>query len=97
MFSGLYGIDVRSDDPLIRNGQRAVVIQGQSIAAGGFSLIDRLPWLRFMPSWLPGFGFKRTAEECVRILKEAHNVPFDLALDNLVISLFYHEYTSVLH
>jgi len=36
-----------------------------------------------MPSWFPGCGFARVAEQCIRALKEANTIPFDMAVDNL--------------
>jgi len=36
-----------------------------------------------MPSWFPGCGFARVAEQCIRALEEANTIPFNMAMDNL--------------
>ncbi|PIL34529.1 cytochrome P450 [Ganoderma sinense ZZ0214-1] len=40
-------------------------------------LVDQLPFLRHLPSWLPGLGFKRQAVQWRKDLDELAQIPFD--------------------
>ncbi|KAE9410131.1 cytochrome P450 2 Le.CYP2 [Gymnopus androsaceus JB14] len=83
MFSALWGLDINPEDPLVQKAVTSTSTMAQSTLSGAFPTIERFPWLRFMPSWFPGCAFKRVAEECLSITKEANTIPFDMAMDNL--------------
>ncbi|KAF5385616.1 hypothetical protein D9757_006803 [Collybiopsis confluens] len=54
------------------------------------ALLGRYPWLQYLPSWFPGCGFKKIAEQVRKGLGEAATNPFDLAVKNLVgVDLLY--------
>ncbi|KAM5545443.1 hypothetical protein V8D89_000481 [Ganoderma adspersum] len=40
-------------------------------------LVDQFPFLRHLPSWLPGLGFKRQARQWRQDLDELAQIPFD--------------------
>ena len=40
--------------------------RGQTITVPGRFVVEVIPWLRFLPQWLPGAGFKRWAAEAKR-------------------------------
>ncbi|KAE9398000.1 cytochrome P450 2 Le.CYP2 [Gymnopus androsaceus JB14] len=83
MFSSLWGLDVHPEDPLAQNAVKGVLAMGQTAIPGAFPAIERFPWLRLMPSWFPGCEFARVAEQCLKTVKEANTIPFDMAMDNL--------------
>ncbi|OAA78163.1 Cytochrome P450 [Akanthomyces lecanii RCEF 1005] len=39
-------------------------------------VVDSIPLLRFLPSWLPGMSFKTTAADWLRINHQANDVPY---------------------
>lgn len=41
-----------------------------------FWVVDSIPLLRFLPSWLPGMSFKTTAANWLRINHQVNNVPY---------------------
>ncbi|KAE9406650.1 cytochrome P450, partial [Gymnopus androsaceus JB14] len=82
IFSTLWGLDVNPEDPLAQNAVELIRTLARITAPGAFPVMERFPWLRFMPSWLPGCGFKRSANQCLKQMKEADTVPFDMAVNN---------------
>ncbi|KAJ7628751.1 cytochrome P450 [Roridomyces roridus] len=53
-----------------------------SAAKPGAWAVDILPWLRHLPSWLPGTGFKRVAAQWNRMHLDVVQGPYDWALEN---------------
>ncbi|KAJ7250815.1 cytochrome P450 [Mycena haematopus] len=45
--------------------------------------VNTFPILRYLPSWMPGAGFKRFAAECRQLTKEMREVPFDFVKQNM--------------
>ncbi|PPQ83215.1 Dimethyltryptamine 4-hydroxylase (PsiH) [Psilocybe cyanescens] len=71
-----YGIDLAEDDPWLEATQLAN--EGLAIASvPGSFWVDSFPSLKYLPSWLPGAGFKRKA----RVWKEGAdhmvNMPYE--------------------
>ncbi|KAE9396842.1 cytochrome P450 1 [Gymnopus androsaceus JB14] len=83
IFSALYGLDVDSEDPFAQEAVEFVEELLPTFVPGSFPIIEQFPWLRFMPSWLPGCGFKRIIDQCLRQRENAINIPFDMAVENL--------------
>ncbi|KAL4261036.1 cytochrome P450 family protein [Pleurotus pulmonarius] len=62
IISTSYGLDVEPEhDPNVERAERALV-QLKDAGISGTFVVDILPLLRYMPSWMPGAGFKRYAE-----------------------------------
>jgi hypothetical protein len=61
---------------------------GQTQLSGAFPLLERFPWLRYMPSWFPGCSFKKLANECRKTTEEIYTTLYNMVLDNLVSSSF---------
>ncbi|PPQ74860.1 hypothetical protein CVT24_002899 [Panaeolus cyanescens] len=58
-----YGYSVASkDDPVLRTVSQMMKEFGIATTPGMF-LVDFIPALRYIPTWLPGAGFKRTADK----------------------------------
>jgi hypothetical protein len=59
-----YGIKVKEyDDPFIIAAEKGVRAAFQATIPGSF-LVDMMPWLRWVPEWMPGAGFQKVAREC---------------------------------
>ncbi|KAL4264901.1 cytochrome P450 family protein [Pleurotus pulmonarius] len=60
-----YGINVKPEhDPTIERGEKALR-QLQKAAIAGTYLVDLIPILKHIPSWMPGAGFKAYAEQAL--------------------------------
>ncbi|KAF9255026.1 hypothetical protein L218DRAFT_1009024 [Marasmius fiardii PR-910] len=69
MISVAYGIDVKNkNDRYIQNAERAFDVLMYALQPGNF-LVESLPWLKYVPEWLPGAGFKSKARKW-RTLRE---------------------------
>jgi cytochrome P450 len=77
IMSVAYGIDVLPEnDPYVADSEKLL----QALAIGSTpeaALLDAIPWLIKMPSWLPGGRFKRYAREWYPIVVRSINAPFD--------------------
>ncbi|KAF9645995.1 cytochrome P450 [Thelephora ganbajun] len=70
-----YGLDVRSvDDPYLKATTEAMEGVKLAVVPGAF-LVDIFPILRYVPSWFPGGGFKKIAEEVRNNLAVSVNGP----------------------
>lgn len=58
----VYGIDMAPvNDPYIDSVEKA--LDGVTVAAvPGAFLVDVVPWLKYMPAWVPGAEFQRKAK-----------------------------------
>ena len=82
-----YGLKFRDvNDPFIGLAQRAIKSLLDAAIPGAF-LVDLIPWLKYVPEWMPGAGFQKQANEWKRLQKDFHNIPYDEALKNLVLPL----------
>ncbi|KIJ36310.1 hypothetical protein M422DRAFT_179536, partial [Sphaerobolus stellatus SS14] len=57
-----YGYDIKPmNDKYVRMAENNTKSFGLAISPRAY-LVDNIPWLRYVPKWMPGAGFKRTAE-----------------------------------
>ena len=79
-----YGIDVvNSDDPFILAVERGVRALSVAARPGAF-LVDSLPALRWVPSWMPGAGFKCWAEQANELVSAMRDAPLVFVENALV-------------
>ncbi|KAJ7590411.1 cytochrome P450 [Mycena floridula] len=78
MLSTIYGIDVQdNNDPYT-----AILEAGVKAASAAASpsptlfFIEAFPWLKYLPSWLPGAGFKRQGNDWKKAGLSTRQVPF---------------------
>lgn len=92
-----YGIEVLPEgDPYIKTaeaGMSSVAIAG---APGAF-LVDTLPFLRYVPAWVPGAGFQRQAKQWRKVAEDMVHKPFEatkqaLVSDTRLISAHVHQF-----
>ncbi|KAJ5378228.1 uncharacterized protein N7496_005637 [Penicillium cataractarum] len=70
-----YNIEPHKRDPLVRMANLA--LEHFSIAGTpGAWLVDMIPILKYVPAWLPGAGFKRTAQQWKKNLQDVVNKPY---------------------
>ena len=53
-------------------------------AAEGFFLVNAIPWLRYLPSWFPGAGFKKIAKDGYENSMAMYKRPHEMTKENLV-------------
>lgn len=79
-----YGLDVRPEhDPNIARAEKALSNIADAAISGTF-LVDILPFLKHVPSWMPGAGFKRFAEKSRPDVIDMLNAPFRDGCNRLV-------------
>lgn len=82
-----YGYDVKEEgDPYVDIAELALDQFSKLVQPGAF-LVDIVPFLRYVPSWLPGAGFKKTGESWRSTLMEAVDMPYNFVLRRLVREL----------
>lgn len=83
-----YGWQVTgADDALLAVMDETVAI-GAQLSQPGRWLVNFVPWLRFIPAWVPGAGFKRFAAHCGERLSRIDRVPFAWAKEQIVGCIF---------
>ncbi|KAG7442296.1 cytochrome P450 [Guyanagaster necrorhizus] len=71
-----YGYEVGEDgDALVELVDRTMAEFSQVTVPGAF-LVDQIPFLRFLPEWLPGMAFKSKARQWATDLDDMVNVPY---------------------
>ncbi|THU76692.1 hypothetical protein K435DRAFT_704248, partial [Dendrothele bispora CBS 962.96] len=81
-FTTMYGYDITShQDHLPRAARQALEVLEQ---LPGLDAYTYLPFLRYLPSWFPGGGFKTLAKGSRTCIEEIKEVPFKIAVDQWV-------------
>ncbi|KAF4592240.1 O-methylsterigmatocystin oxidoreductase [Ophiocordyceps camponoti-floridani] len=70
-----YAVDQEKKDPLLDIVGR--MMEDLSVAFTALAwLVDLIPALQYLPSFLPGMGFKKTAEECKKTSLAVEDIPY---------------------
>ncbi|KAJ7753359.1 cytochrome P450 [Mycena maculata] len=78
-----YGYQVKEhDDPIIKVLFTAAHNLSDAVTPGAF-LVDTLPILRYLPSWMPGGGFHKTAAKWNKTLAATVELPFNYVKDQM--------------
>ncbi|VDC07377.1 unnamed protein product [Peniophora sp. CBMAI 1063] len=89
-----YGWTVNgADDKFVKLIEDGFKVQAE-IARPGRWFVDIFPWLRFVPSWFPGAGFKRKAEEYKTYFREVDRAPHDWAMERINSGTYIDSFTS---
>ncbi|KAI1433056.1 cytochrome P450 oxidoreductase OrdA-like protein [Xylaria sp. CBS 124048] len=70
-----YTVDHHKEDPLVKIVNTATEWFSDALIPGAW-LVDMIPALRYVPEWLPGGGFKKTARYWRSLLVAAAEKPF---------------------
>lgn len=90
-----HGYEVREKrDPFVELAERATEQFSTATAPGGF-LVDVLPALRHVPTWFPGAGFRRKANEWSHTLGQMVDQPFMFVKQQLAAGVAQPSFTSV--
>ncbi|KAJ7270424.1 cytochrome P450 [Mycena rebaudengoi] len=83
IMSMAYGIEVLPEnDPYIASAEKGI----NAVASSGNSgahLVESLPFLRYLPEFSPGAGFKRQAKEWYQTVSVMHEIPFQYVKDSV--------------
>lgn len=83
-----YGLDVEPEhDPNVERAEKALVQLKDSAISGTF-VVDLLPFLKYVPSWMPGAGFKIYAERAQLDTVDMRESPYQQGMGRLVSYLF---------
>ena len=74
---------VVQNDPLTSIAEAGMDRFSQATQPGRF-LVDVFPWLRFVPDWLPGTGWKKTAREWRQLRDRMYNTGYEWTLEQIV-------------
>ncbi|KAJ7189236.1 cytochrome P450 [Mycena filopes] len=89
-----YGIDVLpADDPYIALAERAVCIGDLAATPGNF-WVDNMPFLKHVPDWVPGAGFKRKAKEWQELGRQVKEVPFNVVKKQMASGTAPHSFSA---
>ncbi|KAJ6569369.1 cytochrome P450 [Mycena capillaripes] len=69
------------DDKFLFLAERVIALFSQAAQPGAWA-VDILPWLRSLPSWLPGTGFKSKAAIWYQMHMDVVSGPFHWAIQN---------------
>lgn len=73
-----YRIETTRPDPLVEINDRMVEIFAAATVPGAW-LVDIVPWLKYLPGWMPGTGFKSVAREAQLLITASADIPFRFA------------------
>lgn len=81
-----YGIKVSEiNDPYVLTAEEAMNGIAEAVIPGNF-LVDMLPILKYIPSWMPGASFKRKAAHWRRVNADMSDKPCEHVKESLVSS-----------
>ncbi|KAF8588294.1 cytochrome P450 [Ramaria rubella] len=73
----VYGLKVQSsNDRYYKVVDKALEGLAKVTTSPGVYMIDHLPFLKYMPEWIPGAGFKKTAKKWGELTKAMYMEPF---------------------
>ena len=81
--STIYGIDVSSEDSYVRRVERSVAILSGALLPGA-AVVNALPALRYLPTWLPSAHFKRSALGVKELTQRLQDAPIDFVRKGIV-------------
>ncbi|KAI9448680.1 cytochrome P450 [Lactarius psammicola] len=78
----IYGYDLKENDEILIPPKRANQIMGQFILPGA-ALVNHLPFLRHLPSWVPWFKYEPLASECREMGQRMRKEPIDFVRNSM--------------
>ncbi|KAI0632727.1 cytochrome P450 [Trametes polyzona] len=83
------------DDPLIKMVESATAQASEVVQPGAF-LVDIFPFLRYVPAWMPGAGWKRKGEAYRANMDRTTDLPHRYAKDQLAAGKAAQSFTSTM-
>ncbi|KAG2018449.1 cytochrome P450 [Coprinopsis cinerea AmutBmut pab1-1] len=78
----VYGFNIEDHPRYIALTEKAVESFEEAAIPGRF-LVDVFPFLKYIPSWMPGAGFQRFAVESKKSIRQLLNHPFHIVEENM--------------
>ncbi|KAL5522856.1 hypothetical protein ACEPAG_8874 [Sanghuangporus baumii] len=88
-----YAINHRERDPLVDLAEEVLEIFSRTAVAGTW-IVDMLPFLRYVPAWVPGMAFKRTATKWRKSITDLTEVPYAFVKRQMELGIHTPSYTS---
>ncbi|KAG5967829.1 hypothetical protein E4U56_000649 [Claviceps arundinis] len=88
-----YTIEPHKADPLVSLIERAMDTFSKTVLPFAWA-VDIIPQLRYLPSWLPGVSFHKTAREWRRVNESMIDVPYDFVMQQMSRGTFTPSYVS---
>ncbi|KXN91371.1 O-methylsterigmatocystin oxidoreductase [Leucoagaricus sp. SymC.cos] len=76
IMSVAYGLPIKQKDDVYIQLAEVGINALQAASVPGASLVDLIPWLKYVPEWMPGAGFKRKAREWDVLARRMVDLPF---------------------
>ncbi|KIJ28801.1 hypothetical protein M422DRAFT_269850 [Sphaerobolus stellatus SS14] len=74
-----YGINIKSEnDPYIHTAEEVMSAAGEAGVPGRF-MVDMIPWMKYIPEWVPGASFKKQARIWRKYILDFADLPFEHA------------------
>ncbi|KAF8157210.1 cytochrome P450 [Crassisporium funariophilum] len=90
-----YGINMqRSNDPYINLAEKAVASITVATAPGAF-LVDLMPFLKYVPEFFPGAGFKKKARLWRKVQEDFRELPYLATVKNIASGHARPSFTSI--
>ncbi|KAH9016880.1 cytochrome P450 [Lactarius hengduanensis] len=77
-----YGYDLKENDDMLVPPKRTIKIITQFVLPGA-ALVNHLPFLRHLPSWVPWFKYEPLASECRELARRMKNEPMDFVRNSM--------------
>ncbi|KAK0232582.1 cytochrome P450 [Armillaria fumosa] len=89
-----YGIDTLPEgDPFVTAAEDALHTIAMAAIPGTF-LVDSLPFLKYVPAWVPGAGFQRKANEWKVLARRMVDMPYETAIRLIADGSYRPSFTS---
>jgi len=89
-----YGWTVKDNDDYFVKLINDVFRLSSAAQGPGKYLVDVFPWLRFVPAWMPGAGFKRKAAYLRQTMARVERIPFQWAKEQVQSGDYVESYIS---
>ncbi|KAF8263544.1 cytochrome P450 [Lactarius quietus] len=77
-----YGYELKKNDDILMPARRTAEIMSQ-FALPGAALVNHLPFLQYLPSWVPLFKYEPVATECRELGWRLKNEPIDFVRNSM--------------
>ena len=82
-----YGINIDEDpEDYLTIAEEVMTIFSEAFAPGRY-LVETFPILRFVPSWMPGAGFKRSGKVWTKVVEKLVVIPWKTTMKAMVRTL----------
>ncbi|KAG6089110.1 hypothetical protein E4U31_007410 [Claviceps sp. LM219 group G6] len=88
-----YAIEPHQADPLVTIIERTMVTFSKTVLPFAWA-VDMVPQLRYLPSWLPGVSFHKTAQQWKQVAERMIDVPYNFVRQQMSSGSFTPSFVS---